>query len=155
LVGTHDPSFIVTWRNHCFWRWQCGGSVYLYLVLVAIQTQNPYKVILTLVVVLLLIYLIKGGIGFLYASFIIGVIALLSADIATFMVKGWMKLAHILSFIFPPILLGLIYVLFLTPIAFLSRLWRKESSIALKNSSSTQFKEVNKVFDTNTFEKMW
>jgi hypothetical protein len=45
--------------------------------------------------------------------------------------------------------------LFLTPIAFLSRLWRKESSIALKNSSSTQFKEVNKVFDTNTFEKMW
>ena len=113
------------------------------------------KVILTIIVVLLFIYLLKGEIGLLYIAFIIGAIGLLSSNIAVFMVKGWMKLAHILSFVFPPILLGLVYLLFLTPVALLSRLWRKEGSLALKNISSTQFKEVNKTFDPTTFEKMW
>ncbi len=119
------------------------------------QTQNPYKVILTIIIVFVFIYLLKGGNVFLYTSFIIGALGLISENIATFMVKAWMKLAHILSFVFPPILLGLIYLLFLTPVALLSRLWRKESSLALKNISSTQFKEVNKIFDPKTFEKMW
>ena len=80
------------------------------------QTQNPYKVILTIIVVLLFIYLLKGEIGLLYIAFIIGAIGLLSSNIAVFMVKGWMKLAHILSFVFPPILLGLVYLLFLNPV---------------------------------------
>lgn len=66
-----------------------------------------------------------------------------------------MKLAHIMSFVFPPILLGLIYLLVLTPIALLSRWWRKDGTLILKNTSLTKFKEVNRVFDPKTFEKMW
>jgi hypothetical protein len=119
------------------------------------QTQNPYKVILTIVIGLLFIYLLNGRTEFLYISCILGVVGLLSGSIALFLVKGWMKLAHILSFVFPPILLGLIYLLFLTPIAILSRWWRKDDSLALQNTSSTQFKEVKNVFDPKTFEKMW
>lgn len=119
------------------------------------QTQNPYKVILTIIVGLLLIYGINGREAFLYCSVSIGVLTLLSNNIAVIIVKGWMKLAYILSFIFPPLLLGLIYILFLTPIALLSRWWRKESYLALRNTNSTQFKEVNKTFDPRSFGKMW
>ncbi len=119
------------------------------------QTQNPYKVILTIVIALLFIYLLNERIELLFGSFILGAVSLLSSQIAEMMAKGWMKLAHIMSFVFPPILLGLIYLLFLTPIALLSRWWRKDSTLALKNTSLTQFKEVNIVFDPKTFEKMW
>lgn len=119
------------------------------------QTQNPYKVILTIIVGLLLIYGLNSRAAFLYSSLIIGLLTLLSNSIAVIIVKGWMKLAYILSFVFPPLLLGLIYILFLTPIALLSRCWKKESYISLKNADSTQFKEVNKTFDPKAFEKMW
>ncbi len=119
------------------------------------QTQNPYKVILTIVIGLLFIYLLNERTEFLYSSFILGAVSLFSSHTAAMMVKAWMKLAHIMSFVFPPILLGLIYLVFLTPIALLSRWWRKDSTLALKNTSLTQFKEVNNVFDPKTFEKMW
>lgn len=117
--------------------------------------QNPYKVILTIVIGLLFIYVASGSTAFIYIPFVIGGIALISTNTASYIVKAWMKLAHVLSFVFPPILLGLIYLLFLTPIAFLSRFFRKETNLNLKNTSSSQFKVVNKRFEPNSFEKMW
>lgn len=67
----------------------------------------------------------------------------------------WMKLALLLSHIFPPILLGIIFYLFLTPIAYISKLFNKNDSLMLKNTGSSTFVERNKTFETIDFKNPW
>lgn len=119
------------------------------------EKQNPYKVILTIIVGLLLVYYIYERVELLYISIVIGIMALVSNKVATLIVKGWTSLGYLLSLVFPPLMLGLIYFLLLTPIALLSRWSRRNDYLGLKNINSSQFKEVAKIVDAKAFEQMW
>lgn len=67
----------------------------------------------------------------------------------------WNKLAWVLSFIVPNILLSLIYFLFLFPIALLSKLFGNKDPLALRNKPDSTFKTSNKAFDASSFDKPW
>ncbi|TAE83063.1 MAG: hypothetical protein EAY81_08690 [Bacteroidetes bacterium] len=117
--------------------------------------QNPYKVVLTIIIGLLLLYWFTQHNFFLVGSLVVGLVALLSDWAAIKISAGWMQLAQVLSRIFPPIVLGAVYLFILTPLALMARLSKRRNELNLTNQATTLFKEVNKNHAPKTFEKMW
>ena len=91
----------------------------------------------------------------LYTTILLGVLALISKKIADYIHWAWMKLAWILSMIFPPILLSIIFYFILTPIAFLFRIINRSDTLLLKQKLETTFRSRNKRIEREDFEKTW
>ena len=91
----------------------------------------------------------------LHTSLIVGFLGLISNKISTFIDFLWMKLAKILSFIVPNILLSIIFYLFLFPIATLSKVFGSNRTLRIKNRADTLWVDKNKQIERVSFEKMW
>ncbi len=96
------------------------------------------KTQLVIVVGLLLIASIFDSEYIAYASLSIGLISLIIPQAGYGIVWAWYKLAEILSRIVNPIVLGLLYFLFITPIAFLFRLFGNDP-LSLKKPQESVF----------------
>lgn len=117
--------------------------------------NNPIKTVLTISVGFGIIFLFSNLSWSLYTSLIIGVLGLSSNKIAGWLDFLWMKIAKVLSFIVPNILLCAIFYLVLFPLAFLSRIFGNNDSLQLKGKSATLWVNTSTQNDKNTFEKMW
>tara|TARA_R100000789_G_scaffold18215_1_gene21140 strand:- start:150 stop:404 length:255 start_codon:yes stop_codon:yes gene_type:complete len=82
-------------------------------------------------------------------------LSLISETISNSIEKLWNGLAKILSYIVPNILLTLVFLLLLTPLALLAKLFNNKSDYILKNPGRSVFKDSNKSFSKNSFEKAW
>ena len=91
----------------------------------------------------------------LYISLIVGVIGLLSKKAADLIDVLWMRLAMLLSYIVPNILLSLIFYLLLFPLAFFYKIFVSKDPLKLKNSGETIWKNKDIEFNKSSFEKMW
>lgn len=116
---------------------------------------EPIKTVLIITVGMLIIYLITKWKWSINVSIIVGVLGLLSNYFAEKIDFLWMKLAWLLSLIIPNILLAIIFYLFLTPIALLSRVFGEKNQLTLKNTNQSLFKDKNKQYDKLIFEKPW
>ncbi len=117
--------------------------------------SEPIKTVLVITVGMMVIYLITKLQWALYISVSVGILGVLSDYLAKKIDYVWMKLTWILSLIMPNILLSIIFYIFLTPVALLSRVFGEKNPLSLKNTSSTLFKDSNKKFDKASFEKPW
>lgn len=117
--------------------------------------SNPIKTVLVITVGMLVVYYLTNMEWAIIAALLIGSLGLLSNYFALKIEFIWMKLAWVLSLIIPNILLSLIFYLFLTPIAFLSRVFGEKNQLSLKNSNNSLFKDKPKAFDKASFEKPW
>lgn len=90
-----------------------------------------------------------------YVCIALGTSALASKFLADKIHWAWMKLAWVLSLIFPPILFGLIFYLFLTPIAWLAKILSRKDNLKLKSDYPTTFVSKEKVFEKADFKKTW
>lgn len=108
-----------------------------------------------MIIGLIIGYAIAANNLFIYGALLIGGVAVVSDKFAKKMAIGWMKLAEVLGLIFPPIILGVIYIIILIPLSILAKMGRKENAVILKEKQKTMFKEVNKTFKRESFEKMW
>ena len=116
---------------------------------------NPIKTVLTLSVGFGIIFIFSDIKWFLYTSPIIGVLGLSSNKIAEGIDFLWMKLAKILSFIVPNILLSIIFYTLLFPISCLSRIFANKDALQLKNKGETLWVSTGSQIEKDTFEKMW
>ena len=116
---------------------------------------DPVKTMLTISVGFTLIYLLSGWRWILIASFLIGLIGVLSESLSKLVSALWMKLAWVLSLIVPNILLGLIYYLFLLPVSLCYKVFRKEDPLRLRNDHDSTFKDRDQLFNPQFFEKPW
>ncbi|NQY08973.1 MAG: hypothetical protein HRT71_05580 [Flavobacteriales bacterium] len=66
----------------------------------------------------------------------------------------WMKLAQVLSYIVPNILLSSIFYLFLFPISLMSKIGGKDP-LSLRNDKDSVFKDGTIEFTKESFEKPW
>ena len=119
------------------------------------QSKEPVKTVLVIVVGFLIVYGVWRLEWALTTALVIGIAGLLSGYLAEKIDFLWMKLAWVLSLIVPNILLSVIFFLFLTPIAWLSRIFGEKNPLSLRNSSPSLFKEYKKVFDQKSFERPW
>lgn len=116
---------------------------------------NPTQTILVIVLGFLILFLVMSWRWTLYVAIVIGILGLLSPYLAKKIDYAWMKFAWLLSLIIPNVLLSIVFFFLLTPIAFLSRLIRKEDPLRLKNNNASLFKDSNKVFDKESFDNPW
>jgi len=112
------------------------------------------KTVLVIVIGLVFVYFVTQCKIWLTAAFAIGLLGCLSNRCAAIIDFLWMKLAALLGLIVPNILLALVFYLFLTPIALLSRLGKKDA-LMLKNKYPTMFKVYDRKFDKSYFEKIF
>lgn len=116
---------------------------------------EPIKTVLIITVGMLIIYLISKWKWSINVSILVGILGLLSNYFAEKIDFLWMKLSWLLSLIIPNILLAIIFYLFLTPIALLSRVFGEKNQLTLKNTNQSLFKDKNKQYDKLIFEKPW
>jgi len=118
-------------------------------------TSNPIKTVLTITLGFLVFYIISKQNWALLTSLLVGLSGLISTFLATKIEWLWFKLSWLLSKIVPNILLGIIFYLFLFPVALLSRAFGKKDPLCLKNNYNSLFKDVNKSFHQESFENPW
>ena len=117
--------------------------------------SEPIKTCLTIAVGFIVVFLATKAQWAIYVSLIVGAIGLFSDYLSQKIDFVWMKLTWVLSLIVPNILLGAIFYLFLFPISMLSKLFKKDDPLLLKNNSSSTFTTEHKEFGKASFEKPW
>jgi hypothetical protein len=111
--------------------------------------------VLTIVVGFLILYVVYKADFLLFTSLIIGLLGVFSSYLSMKIHLCWMKISNLLGFIFPKLLLTILYYCVLVPISLLSRIVQKEDPLQLKNNRKSTFKNVSTTFDANFFEKIW
>lgn len=117
--------------------------------------NNPVNTVLTISVGFGIIYLVSDFRWTLYLSLIVGVLGITSTKITKEIDFLWMKLAKVLSYIIPNILLTIIFYLFLFPMSVLAKIFGNKDALQLKEKSDTLWIHTDTQCDKNTFEKMW
>jgi hypothetical protein len=117
--------------------------------------QNIDKTILTIVLGFLVLNLISKTNWTIYTSLIIGILGLSSEYIAKKITFFWFKIAEILGYIVPNIILSIIFFFFLFPLSVLSKIFSSNNGIRLKNNNASNYVSLNKDFDTESFKNPW
>lgn len=117
--------------------------------------SNPSKTVLTICIGILVIYVLTQNVIFLNISLTIGLAGVFSTQASVLIEKLWFKLAYVLGLIIPNILLSIIFYIFLFPISIVSKIFKKDDLLKLKNTKSSSFILFDKSFDKNSFENPW
>ena len=117
--------------------------------------DNTYKsTILIITIGFQIVYLVFSVNWALFVSLGIGILGAISPFIGRKIEWIWMKLAHILGYIIPNILLSIVFYFILFPISLISKLNRKDLMMLAKTHRSL-FTEVDRVIDKSSFERPW
>lgn len=119
------------------------------------KKQNAKEVILTIVVGLLLVFYFTKINIFLWLSIAIGLLGIFSDFFAEKLTWAWMKLAEVMGKIMSPILLGAVFYLFLTPIAFLQKIFGKTDNLKFKNPADSVYDTRNHEYKAGDLEDLW
>lgn len=117
--------------------------------------SNPAQTVLVICTGLVLVYFIFDLRWVLYLAFGLGLLSILSTWVSKKVEWVWFKLTYLLSLIVPNILLGVIFFLFLTPIAFLASLFAKKDSFLLKKPNDSAYQIINKKYSAADLENPW
>jgi len=116
---------------------------------------NSKEVILTIVVgFLILFYFLKYNF-LINCALIISILGLISNKLADLISSTWMKFAEIMGKIMNPVILSIVFFLFLTPLAFLMRIFKKIDALKLNKISSTLYDERNHTYQAKDLENTW
>lgn len=119
------------------------------------QTTTPVSTVLVITVGFLVVYLVSGWKWAVYTALIVGIAGVLSDSLAKLIDAGWTKLSWLLGLIVPNILLSAVFYLFLTPIAWIAKAVQKTDPLHLRNKTASVFKDSNKSYRKESFEKPW
>lgn len=117
--------------------------------------SNPSKTVLVITVGFLVLYLIFGNKYLLNVGIIVGILGVLSGWISQKIEWFWFKLTYVLSLIVPNVLLGVIFYLILTPIAFFAGLAQKTDTLQIKKPEVSSFSTVNKKYSPFDLKNPW
>jgi Saxitoxin biosynthesis operon protein SxtJ len=103
--------------------------------------ERDLETILTICVALVLFYLIGKNHHsyFLTLAFVVGAIGLLSKYLTAKIAWAWWKVSEVIGSVMSKVILSVIFFVFLVPIAFLSRLFRKKDDLQLKRTAGVSY----------------
>ena len=129
----------------------------LYFNHMKIKTEEveKYKTILVIVIGMLVIHIITKYNWALYTALAVGLLGAVSEYMAGIINNVWLKIGMVLSYIVPNIILSIIFYVFLTPIAILSRIFGEKNQLNLKNTEKSIFKVRNTLYSIESFENPW
>lgn len=118
------------------------------------KTNTSKSTILVISMGFLILHLTFSWKWAIIVSLIVGVIGILSSYLSSKIEWAWMKLAKLLGYIVPNVLLCIVFYFILYPISLLSRLFNKDP-LMLSKEYSTYFIDIKTEIDKNSFEKIW
>lgn len=92
---------------------------------------------------------------FLIASLIVGLIGVFSNFASEQVAWVWGRIAHILGTFNSYVLLSVVFFIFLTPVAFLYRLTRKDTLKLKAQKLGTVYEERNHLYVAKDLENVW
>lgn len=111
---------------------------------------------LALVVGFLVLYSIFNFKILLAIALILGLIGIFSGYLSQKITWLWYKLAEVLGKFSSTILLSIVFFLFVTPIAFLAKLFRKKDTLQLKHKQNESVYETrNRTYTPTDLENVW
>ncbi|MBL1280009.1 MAG: hypothetical protein COA33_007045 [Fluviicola sp.] len=119
------------------------------------KKSNPSKTVLTIVVGFIGVYFLTKMKWPLTIATVIGLTGVLSSYLSEKIDWLWMKIGWVLSFIVPNIILTIIFFFFLFPISILYRIFRKEDPFKIKRQNESLYVSEQKVFEKESFERMY
>lgn len=120
------------------------------------QAVDVAKTMLVLTLASLVIYLITKTTPWLYVAAAMAAIGAFSGQVSRIIDRLWMGLAGMLGKFVPVILMGIVFFLVLTPLAWLSRLFGKQRNpLMLRDPGVTVFVELEREFPEESFLKTW
>jgi hypothetical protein len=120
------------------------------------KNEDKSKSLLVIVLGLLVLYFIFKSIYFIWIALGIGIISLMIPIIGDYILKGWFKIGELLGFINSRILLGGIFFIFLTPFAWLQKIFSKDStSIQLNDVDKSVYRTREHQYEPKDFENIW
>jgi hypothetical protein len=105
-------------------------------------------------IVLIILYLVNKHVYFLYGALLAGGIGILIPSLSRLIHNLWMKLAEMLGFVMNKVILGIVFFIFLVPVALLSRLFRK-NPLKVKKNTTTYFSDRNFTYTKKSLEQLW
>lgn len=119
--------------------------------------KNPYQTILVIVTGFLLLgYLLPLVATYFYlGALIIGALSLISETPRDWIIDGWEMLSHALGWFNSKVLLSIVFIFFLTPIAFLYRLMKKDLLMINTPPESSAYIDRNHTFGPGDLENPW
>ena len=118
------------------------------------KNSNPVNTLLVIVLGFLLVYKLFGYSWSLNISLYIGLLGFISRRFLKIIDYVWHKIALILSYFVPNIILSIIFYFFLLPISLLSKIFR-DDLLRLKNNYNSMWNSYNRNIDRIYFEKIW
>lgn len=117
--------------------------------------MKSHSTILSIVFGFLVINLFFNSDLLVYIIIVVSGLSIFSKLFSDIVENLWFQLAKILSKILPSLLLGIIYFILLTPLAYLSKIFNAKTDFKSKNNSDSVFIDCNKNFSKSSFEKTW
>ena len=118
--------------------------------------SHIYKTITVIITGFLILQLIFGQIIFIYIALSIGLLSLISERIGKGIHFVWYKIAEGLGWVNSRIILGIVFYIFLFPIAILARLFRKNDELFIKKpANKSLFVSRNHQFKKEDLENIW
>ena len=102
----------------------------------------------------LVLYVIFSWQWAVFTSLIVGAGGAISRSFSRFIEKAWMKLALVLSYIIPTVLLAIIFYFILFPVSIISKIFTNDP-LMLSKKYDSYFVDVDKEIDKESFEKIW
>jgi Saxitoxin biosynthesis operon protein SxtJ len=119
------------------------------------QRGKHIETILVIATGMTVFFLVAERLEFLYVGLGLAVVGLAVPVAAKYIHLGWMGIAKVLGFLNSHILLGLVFFLFLTPLALLRRLGRKDLLQLRKKSAGSYYTERNHKYSGQDLEHPW
>lgn len=105
-------------------------------------------------VVLIILYLVNKHVYYLYGALAAGAIGTLIPALSRKIHDLWMKLAELMGMVMNKVILGIVFFVFLVPVAFLSRLFRK-NPFKVQKDAATYFSDRNFTYTKKSLEQLW
>ena len=119
------------------------------------KKNNSVKTVLVISVGFGILFFVFDYNWALIIALLVGVIGVISNKACDFIDFLWMRLAKVLSFIVPNILLCVVFYFFLFPLAVLSRIFGNKNNLLLRNNKGSLWVNKTAEINKNSFEKMW
>ena len=117
--------------------------------------EKKVEAILVIVIGFLVLYLIFDKSWMMWTSVLVGGLSLISNHIMNAITWGWFKLAYLLgNYVTGPILLGIVFYVFLFPLALLARFFSKDH-LTLKKKGTSYFLDRNHLYTAKDIENVW
>lgn len=117
--------------------------------------SNPYKTILTISLGFFVVFLVWKTKWALLTGLLISLLGLINLRLAKLIEKIWFKIANILGFFVPNIVLTGVFYFFLFPLALFSSFFRKKEYLDLRKQKESHYQLVNKKFTKESFLNPW